>query len=574
MIRGDPFDWTSSSVTRLSLGAAFGGGGSLKSVSCPSASYCVAVGGDGDGHVLLVRGSPGSWTTRSASEFSVRNGAGLDSVSCAGAAACLTVGSDLSPEPIVAFGRPQSWSASSFRVVGVSRSSRYGYLDATSCTSSLACLAVGVDGYQSPMFAIGSPGKWNASTYERIVLKGQTWANLIAHVGPISCTAPTSCVSLVGTRLVPNGTLLLLQGNPSKWNDAIDETVGVRMTAANEGLSCWSSGACVALGESPGGRQVELLGEPSHWIKAGSARVLPVAAGLGGEIYLNSVKCPLTNWCAAVGDDGKGQPVTLLGNPATWGRSNEHQVVVPAALGSNGELDSIWCRSETWCVAVGSAGGPLGPRPIVLTGNPAGWRTSTVQGMSVPRLLGGQGTLLSVSCASASACVAVGNTHYYYLDYNDLPIAISGNPAHWHGRNTALLKIPLPTNSTVEGFSTVGGGSGEVGGESGLVGLYSGVVGDYSGIAGAFPGWVTQVSCASASRCLAVGSDNVVQTFNPVIALVNPSTQKLNGIRFRVTSRIRLGSTDSVSCVAGSCEVTGALTRNVNGLEEVYVSRL
>jgi hypothetical protein len=135
-----------------------------------------------------------------------------------------------------------------------------------------------------------------------------------------------------------------------------------------------------------------------------------------------------------------------------------HVTAVPAAIPPANELFGVSCVSPKNCVAVGLAGnayrgtgGPLAER----------WNGRTWKITRVPLPAGAtSGELFGVSCKSATACVAVG----LYLNGAGAGIPLAET---WNGRTWAPRTLPTPA-----------GGTGVI---------------------------LNGVSCASVSRCVAVG---------------------------------------------------------------------
>jgi hypothetical protein len=120
-----------------------------------------------------------------------------------------------------------------------------------------------------------------------------------------------------------------------------------------------------------------------------------------GHTQLNSVACPATNDCYAVGFDqpaGIGAPATAL--IEKWNGTEWFVFNLGGPL--NSELDSVSCPTASFCEAVGDYR-PFGlDVPLVYT-----WGGGGVQQQNVP-VEGLQGVLHGVSCQSASFCLAVG----------------------------------------------------------------------------------------------------------------------------------------------------------------------
>ena len=150
-----------------------------------------------------------------------------------------------------------------------------------------------------------------------------------------------------------------------------------------------------------------------------------------------------------------GGPLAEVWNGKRWTQTR------PPASGSGfavSGLDAVSCASPAQCVAAGaSAGGP--PVAVIESWNGTAWSLGT--GAALPGAMAAQ---TGVSCPSAGSCVAVGFGMY--------ATATAAFSEIWNGRSWRDATVPLP-----------GGGINS----SHLWG----------------------VSCAAASRCVAVGDTEV-----------------------------------------------------------------
>ena len=184
-------------------------GGALTSVSCPSASFCAAV--DGFGNALTWNGS--SWSN----PLSIDPSAGLSSVSCPSASFCAAVDSG---------GGALTWNGSSWSspLIIDPYNPGIGQGDPTSvsCPSASFCAAVG--GY-------GSALTWNGSSWSSPVS-----IDPATSLSSVSCPSASFCVAVdnVGNALTWNG---------SSWSNplSIDPSAGL------DSVSCPSSSFCVAV---------------------------------------------------------------------------------------------------------------------------------------------------------------------------------------------------------------------------------------------------------------------------------------------------------------------------------------
>jgi hypothetical protein len=192
----------------------------------------------------------------------------------------------------------------------------------------------------------------------------------------------------------------------------------------------------VAVGVDNDGQPVALRGDPAKWTPA-EVKLLAVGASFGGGGSLNAVSCASSTKCVAVGSDKASRLLVLSGNPASWGSSDLKSIELNGAQSAMSDLTSVACASMTSCIAVGSEG----KSPLALVGDPSSWGPGQAFSVDIPApatdAIGGyspggvdtDGSFSSVSCSSATECLAVGG------DESGDPIFIQGNPAKCAGQS-------------------------------------------------------------------------------------------------------------------------------------------
>ena len=157
-----------------------------------------------------------------------------------------------------------------------------------------------------------------------------------------------------------------------------------------------------------------------------------------GQLYW--VSCPAANFCMAVGTYTKvsGAGVTLAeqSNGSTW-----RIQPIPSPPGAAWSvLVGVSCASPSACEAVGSTVSTSGVRTALAEG----WNGSSWQLQPAPSLAGGS-QLNGVSCTSPTACTAVGATP-------------QGTPRkvlveRWNGSNWQIQSAPSPAGAFLSGVA-------------------------------------------------------------------------------------------------------------------------
>ncbi len=230
----------------------------LRSVSCPSASFCAAV--DGNGHALTYNGT--AWSA----PVDIDGSNFLASVSCPSASFCAAV--DDNGKVLTYNGT--AWSAS----VNIDPGNVLG---SVSCPSASFCAAVDTFG--------------NALMY-----KGVSWfapddIDGTSQLGSVSCPSASFCVAV--------GDQSALTWNGAGWSTPTDIDGSNFLIS----VSCPSASFCAAVDTS--GNALTYNG--TSW---------SALTDIDGSNMLYSVSCPSASFCAAV--DGNGNALlTTSGAPAT-----------------------------------------------------------------------------------------------------------------------------------------------------------------------------------------------------------------------------------------------------------------
>jgi hypothetical protein len=458
------------------FGAAFG-----PAVSCPTTSVCTAVGlhvrGSGLGVTLAERRSGGTWTVQSTPNPRGAAASALNGVSCSSGSACTGVGQFVTtsgaqrtlaerwngsnwriqptPNPpgspssrlfavacpaagsCTAVGTSDSqilverWSGARWRIQSapVPPGAQFSELNAVSCTAAAACIAVG-DYVNSSGLDVTLAERWNGTSWTIQSTPNPSGAQSFSVLSGVSCTAPGTCEASGASDAGAfaerwNGTRWSVQAVPAPAGAQFALLFGVSCA----GTSCEavggyvdSSGAFVPLGERWNG---------AAW----HAQPVPNPARASAN-YLSGVSCPSASDCTAAGQgNGDGTPLPL-GERWQDGRWTIENVPAPAGAAEN-QLNGIACPATGRCMAVGIAG----PTRGVVSAEALRWNGSRWSTQPIPTVPGA--SLSALSCASASACMAVGGSDSGVL------------AERWNGNKWAIVPSPTPAGAVSSGLGGV-----------------------------------------------------------------------------------------------------------------------
>ncbi len=461
--------------------------GGMASVSCPTASFCMAF--DNNGNVVKTTDGGSVWSPYS----NVDSGGSPQSVSCDTTSFCAMVDND---------GNAFVYNGGSFTTFsGMDGTIR---LASVSCASSSTCVAIDVDGnavryssgsWSAPHFVdyLGSPTSVSCPTSTTFCVAvdndggavtssdgGITWSTpAVIDEGPTDLQS-VSCVSSIFCAAVDDvGNVLTYNGSSWSAPAAIDSNV-------LESVSCASATLCVAVDDNDD----ETTFDGTSWSAPNS--IDPY------EFGLNSVSCTATptTFCVAVDDGGNA---FTSDNGSSWSSSD---------IDGSNPLESVSCATASFCAAVDAAGNAL-------TWDGSGWTSDGD--------INSSNALISVSCTTAPTtfCTAVGNVGsavaYHGISWS----------AAYHFDTNAPTAVSCPTATSC--IAVDNGGDALTWNGAGNTGS------DWSPTS-VDPGGndLESISCPSASFCVAVDDDGNALVDNgpgPAVTVseVSPDTGPTTG---------------------------------------------
>jgi len=327
-------------------------GANLIGVSCPSESYCAAVGISSAGSTSPAGFAEG-WTDHggwAVQQTPTVSDSTLSAVSCSSMSACTAVGSSNAlgdSLPLVELWNGSQWSLESApNPAGMS----HVQLDAVSCPTARTCIAVGSGGFRNQTVLVAE--RWNGLSWSAQTLPAGGSDGNGGPLTGVSCVSTATCLAVGYNNRGPlslgwNGIRWVSQGrpistDPSEFSD----------------VSCSSSSSCIAVGAQDDGLTLAERWNGSGW------SVEPTPALIdrrhGGTSSLDAVSCVSARFCVAVGSitpPGSSSPTKVVAE--TW---NGADWVADKGVSTVGlpYLSAVSCASDNACTAVGSNGNGLG----------------------------------------------------------------------------------------------------------------------------------------------------------------------------------------------------------------------
>jgi hypothetical protein len=524
--------WTGSVWQSVDMPAPLNGDSSFAAVSCAATASCEAVGSvlnvNTQQSTTLLEHFNGAWTLQSGAVTS--SDAALSGVACTAAKSCTAVGRD-GASTLAEQYNGTTWVKQSSASPGATASVLLGI----GCTGAASCIAVGHQDNADKSAALIE--RWNGTTWTVKAAPSPVavGTNVLSSV---SCVA-SACTAVGGTSDFANGTLRSLIEHTSGAGWTVQTAVTPTGTAGGYlgDVACATTKACIAVGT-----YIEQW-NGSVWSRQGFPH------NAGDEVLLHGVSCPSATQCIAVGDtlNSKGyHPMALKLSGSTWSNAK-------AVTGNGIMLDSVACPSATRCIVVGSQGSGSSLRSFAEQ-----WNGSTWSAVPVPRPAGTPPNALdSVSCASASNCMAVGSSN------------ISGTVTHaiaerWNGAAWSPSTIATVPDGVFTGVAcraaadcTAVGSRYSNNGPTPLVEHWNGAW-SIEPIAGGTGDQLESVSCPQAGQCIAVGASPSRTTLAVLIA-----NSKLTSVPTQNPANSSDNQLMGVTCAAsGVCEAVGETVRD------------
>jgi hypothetical protein len=251
------------------------------------------------------------------------------------------------------------------------------------CASPTFCLG------RSPALAPGTVLRWDGTAWSSVTLPGVAEAQ--GTVGDMACGEPESCRVLThaGAPGEPAHTEIV------RWDGSTSGSPANGGPPTPAILACGAGDACVVVGSLPNGDD-EGPGTPvaARWDGTIWTPTAP-PVHLRNDGRLTSVSCPTDSWCLAVGTAGNGLRNGWRLDVQVWtGRSWS---VLPGPDLAADYRPRVSCPTASSCTVVGLRGGTPA-RAVIARWDGQSWSTAEVPGAASGDA--------DVSCAAPDACVA------------------------------------------------------------------------------------------------------------------------------------------------------------------------
>jgi hypothetical protein len=226
----------------------------LLAVSCYDLTHCMAVGsaqvGTNGLDTLTESWDGTTWSIVPSPDVSTSTYEELSGVSCTGPTDCTAVGffDTDGVQTLI-----ESWDGTTWSIVPspdpTSFPGLYGdSLDAVSCASSTACVAVGGNNTIDSHSVVTLIESWDGTTWS--VVPSPNGRGMASSLGGVSCVTPGSCNAVGGSFGGVDSSTLIESWNGSKWSAVRSPNRGHPSADFLGGVSCVNSTNCTAVGQS------------------------------------------------------------------------------------------------------------------------------------------------------------------------------------------------------------------------------------------------------------------------------------------------------------------------------------
>jgi hypothetical protein len=305
----------------------------------------------------------------------------------------------------------ESWNGTSWSVQNSPNpGSSFNWLEGVSCVSPVMCTAVG--------YAANSSGayrtlieSWDGTSWSVVHSPNPGPANSQNYLNGVSCTSAVACTA-VGYRYNGVFKTLIESWNGTSWSvvPSPNPSPGPNANDSLYRVSCTSATACMAVGNRHTSVYKTLV---ESWNGTSWSVVHTPNRGATSNI-LENISCLAATECLAAGVHYPQDPSIGRTLVESWNGTSWSLMPSPNPDSSGDVLVGLSCSSLTACTATGYRGSNGVYSTLIESWDGTSW--SVVPSRNRGTI---SSALSGVSCLSATACTAVGN-HYDHGGSSDI----------------------------------------------------------------------------------------------------------------------------------------------------------
>jgi hypothetical protein len=388
-------------------------------LSCPAPGFCVATASyfDAQSHIhgVIETLSGGIWTARAEPVPATASYSYLGALSCPTVTYCVAVGWYATtldaPMGLIETLSGGQWTPRRAPIPTNAPSISSVFFNAIACPVVDSCVAVGSyhpvpnSSYSDGLIETLAARQWTAV---EAPVPPNAYAEPGLQLGSVTCATVGSCVSI--------GDYTDTRGDIPRVIETLSGGTWVPTSVPTEWLGpaeCPAPGSCIAVGQNiHSGQSSPLVETLSSGTWRNSTTPLPANTVTKGQwSFLSAIACPPLGSCVALGDYHSTNSIedglveTLV--QGTW----TPEELQPPAPSSSLNQNALACADASFCAAVGAYSGRSGSSGgLIETMTDGSWTASAAPVVKN----GGSPYLNDVECPGRNSCIAVGT----YLDGN------------------------------------------------------------------------------------------------------------------------------------------------------------
>lgn len=335
----------------------------LNGDSCPSSTFCMAVGAfnlNGHSPGLSEMLSGGNWLAVAVPSPARGVNIFANEVSCASPVRCLFVGEHWAGKHGPAMNLAEAWNGSSWRTVTTTGpvGAAISGLDDVACPNISFCMAVGFAGsashYQDAAYRWNSVAGWRRITIPRPGHARNSVLNGLACFSSANCMAVGDYTNASGRNLP-----FAAHWHNGRWTLLTTPAVRKQLLTTFQAIDCPTATKCVAVGNTEDNTAGKFFHAFAEVWRGGRWRVSTLRRP---PSVMTSASCPAWNRCFASGytfPPGAtfAHPLIETWDGRTWTTQRPEETPAPR---SGASLQHVSCVTRTLCEAVGFSFAPSG----------------------------------------------------------------------------------------------------------------------------------------------------------------------------------------------------------------------
>jgi hypothetical protein len=329
----------------------------LNSDSCPTVSFCMAVGDyDLQGHVpgLSEVLSAGKWVVKHVPSPSLGVNIFANEVSCASASSCLFAGAHWVGTKGADGNLAEAWNGSSWRIVTSGRPAHttFSSLNDVACPTASFCLVIGDAGTSASKYHNVAYTWMHSSTWRQTPVPDPAGARN-SELSALACSDAAHCMA-AGDYTSAAGHYLpfAARWTSGHWKILAIASIPGQLQIIPQGVSCPTASECVVAGNTVDNTKAHYFHAFAELWKNGRWHLSTLRTA---PSVFNGTSCPSASRCFASGYTYPAVPGYAHQLIETWNGSSWATQHPAQTAGLGGDLAHVSCATASSCETAGYA---------------------------------------------------------------------------------------------------------------------------------------------------------------------------------------------------------------------------